>query len=263
VLQRLGFGNRWRAWVTALISAASSAVFVNGSKGKFFRHGRGLRQGDPLSPLLFVLAIDPLQKMFDRATQIGLLQPVQHRVVKLWVSLYADDAALFLNPNRQEIQGAMQILAAFAQASGLVTNFAKCAIYPVACTSVQLEGLLDAIPCEVKNFPCQYLGLPLHTRALRKIDVQPLIDRIASKLPAWKAKFLDHSGRLTLVNSVLTSMPVHFMTVFVLKKMGDQEDRQYQKIVSLEGGSFGKWGSLSGSMAKSNQTKNTWWAPHS
>jgi hypothetical protein len=98
---------------------------------------------------------------------------------------------------------------------------------------------------------------------LRKIDVQPLIDRIASKLPAWKAKFLDHSGRLTLVNSVLTSMPVHFMTVFVLKKMGDQEDRQYQKIVSLEGGSFGKWGSLSGSMAKSNQTKNTWWAPHS
>jgi hypothetical protein len=72
----------------------------------------------------------------------------------------------------------MQILAAFAQASGLVTNVAKCAIYPVACTSVQLEGLLDAIPCEVKNFPCQYLGLPLHTRALRKIDAQPRQDSL-------------------------------------------------------------------------------------
>jgi hypothetical protein len=85
-----------------------------------------------LSPLLFVIAIDPLQRMFDRATQLGYLQPLQHRTVKLRVSLYADDAALFLNPNREEIQGAMLILAAFAQASGLVTNFSKCAIYPVA-----------------------------------------------------------------------------------------------------------------------------------
>jgi hypothetical protein len=118
----------------------------------------------------------------------------------------------------------MRILAAYALASGLVTKFAKCAIYPMACTTWQMEGLLDGIPCEVKYFPCKYVGLPLHTRALRKIDVQPLIDRITSKLPSWKAKFLDLSGRLTLVNSVLTSMPVHFMIVFALKKMGDQED---------------------------------------
>jgi hypothetical protein len=89
---------------------------------------------------------------------------------------------------------------------------------------MQLEVLLDVIPCEVKDFPCKYLGLPLHTRGLRKIDVLPLNDRIASKLPVWKAKFLDHSGCLTWVNSVLMSMPVHFMTVFALKKMGDQED---------------------------------------
>jgi hypothetical protein len=225
VLQRLGFGSRWRAWVTALISTTSSAVFVNGSKGEWFRHGRGLRQGDPLLPLLFVIAIDPLQSMFDRATQLGYLQPLQHRTVKLRVLLYADDAALFLNPNREEIQAAMLILAAFAQASGLVTNFSKCAIYPVACSSLQLEGPLDVIPCEVKAFPCKYLGLPLHTRALRKVDVQPLIDRIATKLPTWKAKFLDRFGRLTLVNSVLTSMPVHFLTIFAIKKVGNKEDR--------------------------------------
>ena len=89
---------------------------------------------------------------------------------------------------------------------------------PCGRSSLQLEGLLDVIPREVKAFPCKYLGLPLHTRALRKVDVQPLIDRIAAKLPAWKAKFLDRFGHLTLVNSVLTSMPVHILTVFALKK---------------------------------------------
>jgi len=79
----------------------------------------------------------------------------------------------------------MRILAAFAQALGLVTSFSKCAICPVACSSLQLEGLLDVIPCEVKAFPYKYLGLPLHTRAWRKVDVQPLIDRIATKLSSW------------------------------------------------------------------------------
>ena len=60
-----------------------------------FDHGRGLRQGDPVLSLLFVLAIDPPQRLFDRATQLGMLQPIQHRSVKLRVSLYADDETMF------------------------------------------------------------------------------------------------------------------------------------------------------------------------
>jgi hypothetical protein len=110
VLHKLGFGLRWCAWVFALLRTGSSAVFVNGSIGHWFDRGRGLRQGDPLLPLLFVLAIDPLQRLFERATRIGLLHPVQHRSVKLRVSLYADDAAIFLNPSPQEFTTALQIL---------------------------------------------------------------------------------------------------------------------------------------------------------
>lgn len=66
----------------------------NGARSKRFKHGRVLQQADPLSPL-FVIAIDPLQKLFHLATQQGLLCPIHHISAKLRVSLYVDDDSNF------------------------------------------------------------------------------------------------------------------------------------------------------------------------
>eukprot|EP00267_Zea_mays_P032771 XP_008666548.1 uncharacterized protein LOC103645237 [Zea mays] len=198
VLHHLGFGNRWKAWVSILLRSASSAVMINGVRGNFFNHGRGLRQGDPLSPLLFILAIDPVQRLFDIASREGLLSPILHRSARLRVSLYADDVAIFINPIREEVQITNQILAAFSEASGLSVNLSKCVVYPIRCDSLQLEHIMQPFPCAIKAFPCKYLGLPLTCRPLRRVDFQPLFDKLAGKLSAWKGKLLDKAGRLTL-----------------------------------------------------------------
>jgi retron-type reverse transcriptase len=73
LLQRLGFSQRWRALLVTLFSTASSRIILNGIPGKDILHGHGLRQGDHLSPLLFDIAIDPLQRLLEKATESGLL----------------------------------------------------------------------------------------------------------------------------------------------------------------------------------------------
>jgi hypothetical protein len=78
VLEALGFGPRWREWVSILFCTATSSVLLKGHRGPNFNHGKGVRQGDPLSPMLFILAMDPLQRLLELATQQGILSLLYH-----------------------------------------------------------------------------------------------------------------------------------------------------------------------------------------
>jgi len=193
-------------------------VLLNGIRGKWFSHKTGLCQGDPLSPLLFILAMEPLQRMLDLATEQGLLSPIRNINAKIRTSLFADDAVIFLNPVGSEVQVVARILASFGVASSLITNTDKSAVYPIRCEGLQIQQIMDAFGCPIKEFPCKYLGLPLHVWAIRRVDIQPLIDKVGGKLASWKGNLLNRAGRLRLINSVLSSLPTYFLIVFKLPK---------------------------------------------
>ena len=74
---------RWRDWIAALLTTFSSQLLLNGIPGESIPHGRGLRQGDPLSPLLFILAFDPLQRLLQLATEAGLLSAIYRNPSRL------------------------------------------------------------------------------------------------------------------------------------------------------------------------------------
>lgn len=96
--------------------------------------------------------------------------------------------------------------------------------------------------CPVRRFPCTYLGLPLHNRALRRVDFQPLIDKIGGRLAGWKGRFLNKAGRLSLVNMVLTS--TQLLTVFIVKKWAIKRIDKLRRSFLWRGTCGGQWGSL-------------------
>ena len=103
LLQRLGFPPRFHDWIAALLCTSSSRVLLNEILGDPIKHGCGLRQGDPLSPLLFDIAIDPLQRIIQVASDLGLFHQLPGKGAHFRTSLYADDAAVFMAPYQQDI----------------------------------------------------------------------------------------------------------------------------------------------------------------
>jgi hypothetical protein len=99
LMQHLGFSSRWRDCIALLLYSTTSVVSLNGAIGSSIRHRRGLRLGDPLSPLLFIIAINPLQKLFQFATDLGLLSPLPVHEAKFRLNLSADDAVFSLTPS--------------------------------------------------------------------------------------------------------------------------------------------------------------------
>lgn len=129
-------------------------------------------------------------------------------------SLYVDDAAIFASLSNLEIEHLHRILNFFGECLGLGINISKTEIYPIRLDNNTVIQLVQNFPGKVCNFPGKYLGLPVHVRKLRKIDVQPLLDKIGARLPGWKGKFLSTAWRENLVKTVLSSQPIYHITVF-------------------------------------------------
>jgi len=110
-MSKLGFPPKWREWVAALLSTSSSRILLNGVPTAPIKHGRGVRQGDPLSPLLFVIAIDPLQKILDLATEEDHLVKFKGKQVVMRTSIYADDTTIFVKPYKKDVTALADILA--------------------------------------------------------------------------------------------------------------------------------------------------------
>ena len=211
VLQRLGFGPIWCDIISRLLATSSTQILLNGCPGERIALRRGLRQGDPLSPMLFILVMDVLCRLIEKASEEELLQPLARRALQHRISLYADDVVIFLQPSASDIRITLDILQLFGEASGLRTNVQKSSVHPIQCLEEQRMILQNHIPCQISEFPCKYLGVPLSPHKLTNAQVQPIVDRIADRLPGWKADLLTRAGRCTLVQFVLTSMMVYLL----------------------------------------------------
>lgn len=117
ILTYLGFGWRWRTLLCNLFNTSSTRVLLNGEPGQQIRHRRGLRQGDPLSPMLFIIVMDVFSRIIDKADNLKLLAPLATVQIGHRVSIYADDVVLFATPQPGDTDLIKGVLHVFGEAS--------------------------------------------------------------------------------------------------------------------------------------------------
>jgi hypothetical protein len=184
VLKYKGFGPKWITWVQNILHSGTSSILLNGVPRKTFHCKWGVRQGDPLSPLLFVLASDLLQSIINKAKQLNLLKlPLPDRSDQDFpIVQYTDDTLLIMEACPKQLFFLKCILNTFAASIGLRVNYNKSSIYPINVNSEKMEILSRTFNCLIGSMPFTYLGLPLGVSKPRLQHFLPLIHRIERRL---------------------------------------------------------------------------------
>jgi hypothetical protein len=151
--------------------------------------------------------MEVLNALLRLAETRGFLHSL-HTRIKERAFMYADDVVLFSAPRQQDLIFIRGILEIFSRASGLKTNPSKCRMSPIQCDLELTTLLLRFFPGKIDPFPITYLGIPLGLRRLRKNELQLLVDKVAKRLPSWKANLLNRAGRTVLIKSTQPFQPI-------------------------------------------------------
>lgn len=214
---RFGFGVRWRKWVKACLATARFSVLINGSPVGRFKSSRGLRQGDPLSPMIFALVMEVLTWLVLKAQMLGMLKGFRavEGGMEVPILQYADDTLIMIEAKREEVLNLKGIMMWFEALPGLHVNYAKSRVYLVNEVNNGAE-LVNLWGCHLGSFPDVYLGMPLGGDFKNKMVWRPMIDRLRDRLAIWKRKYLTKGGRMVLIKSTLESIPVYLCSLFTI-----------------------------------------------
>nr|GEX56453.1 RNA-directed DNA polymerase, eukaryota [Tanacetum cinerariifolium] len=161
VLHKLGFGLTWRAWIKACLNYSRTSILVNGSPTSEFSVKHDLRQGDPLSPLLFIIAMKGLHMSLEEACHSSLIHRIKIGSSNVTLShmFYVDDIVITTDWNPLDMKNIIRILHVFYLASGLKINIHKSNIYGVGVTDIEVQSMSNNTGCSPGAFPFIYLGL--------------------------------------------------------------------------------------------------------
>ena len=163
----MGFGLKWRGSIKACVTSVRFSVLVNGSPKGSFGSSRGSRQGDPLSPLLFLLIMEVLSRILKKTEENNLIWgfhvgAVNSVGVQISHLLFTDDTILFCDASRDQLLSIRLAMSCFQAFMGLKVNVGKSAIILVKEVN-NLAELASILQCRIRSLPMKYLGMPLGT----------------------------------------------------------------------------------------------------
>lgn len=191
IMRRMGFCNTWCQWIHKCLSTVSYSILINGEPTDIIRPQRGIRQGDPLSPYLYILCTEGLSQLIKRAINQHKLHGYKASRGGPAIShlFFADDSLLFCRATVEECRQLKEILNLYQKSSGQEVNYDKYAIaFSKGISSTEQQQLKDVMGINKIGGFGRYLGLPERIGRRRKEAFEYLKQRIKNKLDSWYNK---------------------------------------------------------------------------
>nr|XP_011468563.1 PREDICTED: uncharacterized protein LOC105352685 [Fragaria vesca subsp. vesca] len=221
VLERFGFAAVWIEMVMQCVSSVRYSFLVRGKPRGFVIPNCGLRQGDPLSPYLFLLGVESFSTLLQRTQQLGWLLGLEicAKAPQVNHHLFADDSMLYANASLDDCYHIQDVIETYGRASGQLVNFEKSSIVLSNNVSEFMqEEIYSLLGMEVVTSHEKYLGLPTYVGRKKTATFQFIKERLAKKVSGWQDRTLSGAGRDIFIRVVAQSLPTYAMSVFKLIK---------------------------------------------
>ena len=219
VLTRLGFHRNWITWVMECLSTVSYSFLLNYSVHVEVIPQRGIQQGDPLSPYIFILCNEVLSGLCTKAQLDGSLVGIKvaTNCPRINHLLFADDTMLFIRSYERSCSTLMWILSLYEAASGQKINSDKSSITFSTRTSQGVKiRIKQILGIDKEGGVGKYLGLPEHFGRRKKDLFASIVDKIQQRALSWSSHQLSTAGKLVLLQYVLSAIPTFPMSCFEL-----------------------------------------------
>lgn len=221
VMKRFGFSSRFTSLVGQTLMNCWFSISFNGQLKGYFKSTRGVRQGDPLAPTLFIIAEEVMSRGLSKLFQSGDCSyfHVPRGVPLHSHILYADDSIIFSNGCKKSIQHLLNFLEKYERSSGQSINCSKsCFIASQRMPVAAINRIKSQTGYLHKKSVITYLGIPLFKGRQKIVHFKYLVDRIQSKLAGWQSKFISQAGRVTLIKAVLSSLSIYTASAISVPK---------------------------------------------
>ncbi|XP_057811840.1 uncharacterized protein LOC131026083 [Salvia miltiorrhiza] len=219
MLRQLGFHYQVVDLIMRCVTSVSFRVLVNGFSGDSFIPSRGLRQGDPLSPFLFLFCAEALSGLLRQAETRGIIHGAHlcRSTPRVSHLLFADDCIIFGRANSNEIDVVKDILWRYEGVSGQKVNLDKSEITFSSGIPADVRASLAlnlGVECAAQYG--KYLGIPSTVGRSKSEIFQMLVDRVRKKAKDWKRRYLSGAGKTVLIKTVLQSILIYLISCFDL-----------------------------------------------
>jgi hypothetical protein len=218
-LLKWGFCNGWVAWIMECVKSVKYSVKFNGKLLEQFSPTRGLQQGDPLSPFLFLFVADALSGLLNKAIRDNELEPVKicRRAPGISHLLFADDTMLFFKANAAQASVIKNVLNTYATATGQLMNPAKCSIlFAECCPGNTVQEVKSILEVTQEVFDPKYLGLPVPEGRMNKGKFQSLQAKLSKRLIDWAERYASSGAKEVPIKAIAQAIPTYVMSIFKL-----------------------------------------------